>query len=310
MSDWLAKANNLLHTFDINEGEIGGSHQENIFVIGAPRSGTTVLSQYIVSCFEVGYVDNLMASFWKAPCFGALLSNKLITTKSLSADSCFGATSNISDIHEFGGFWREYLNYKGMEQRVNVDIDWKRLTSVLDNISKIKNKPMLYKVFQLYWHLSQFHEMKPKTKWIWIDRNVSENALSLLKLRKKIKGNEEEWASAKPIFSDSFETSSKEKQVISQVVGINQWIKNELHNIPDAQWIKVNYDEFVHRPIKEGKRLAHFLDLGFDETRAKEFAKNLSYRKPIEDLQLQKDIESVHDFAKKWDVKRGKCIKL
>ena len=48
-----------------------------LHVIGAPRSGTTLLHQALISRLELGYVDNLVAAFWRAPTYGVQLSRSL-----------------------------------------------------------------------------------------------------------------------------------------------------------------------------------------------------------------------------------------
>ena len=50
-----------------------------IHILGAPRSGTTLVSQLIPSELPIGYINNLIAAFWKAPIYGVELSKKLIS---------------------------------------------------------------------------------------------------------------------------------------------------------------------------------------------------------------------------------------
>jgi len=256
--DWLQKANELLSSFEGNY-EATKICSENVFIVGAPRSGTTILTQALSSCFDVGYVDNLMASFWKSPLFGALLSDKLIAKRTISFSSDYGQTELISDPHEFGGFWRESLNYENMEQKVNADINWEKLTKTLDGIYSVFNKPMVYKVFQLYWHLAEFHSLRPSTKWILIERDLKSNAKSLLKLREKKSGSRDNWVSAKPQFSNRFDKCSNEIQVVSQVFGINQWIKGQFEKINPDSWLILDYEEFVREPEKTLHEISDFL---------------------------------------------------
>jgi len=258
--DWLKKANELLGGFE-DEYEATNICSENVFIVGAPRSGTTILTQALSSCFDVGYVDNLMASFWKSPIFGALLSNKLITQRTISFSSDYGQTELISDPHEFGGFWRENLNYENMEQKTDTDIDWGKLIKRLDGIYSVFNKPMIYKVFQLYWHLAEFHSLRPATKWILIERNLESNAESLLKLREKKTGSRDNWVSAKPLLSNRFDGCTNEAQVVSQVFGINQWIREQFAKISRDSWLILDYEKFVREPKNTLDEISVFLGL-------------------------------------------------
>ena len=48
-----------------------------LHVVGPPRSGTTLLMQLLAAHLEVGYINNLIAAFWRAPLYGIRLSKKL-----------------------------------------------------------------------------------------------------------------------------------------------------------------------------------------------------------------------------------------
>ena len=64
----------------------------NVFVVGAPRSGTTVLIQALAAAFDVGYISNLAASFWQAPALGVLFSRRLVPERIFSGNSRYGRT--------------------------------------------------------------------------------------------------------------------------------------------------------------------------------------------------------------------------
>ena len=61
-SNFLEVMNKQLIGLD-NQLEISGDAKHNIFIIGAPRSGTTLLSQLFSGCTNAGYPNNLMSSF-------------------------------------------------------------------------------------------------------------------------------------------------------------------------------------------------------------------------------------------------------
>ena len=273
MSKWLNDVNDLLVNFDYQNTT--GINQKNIFIIGAPRSGTTILSQVIASSIEVGYVNNLMASFWKIPVVGALLSKKLIKNCEVGYKSNFGQTDSISDIHEFGGFWRRVLNYDDLNQKTSHHVDWSKLLKSLDDIGGVISKPMLYKVFQLYWHLSEFHNLRKDSKWIWIERDIESNVKSILKLRRSVNGNENDWVSAKPIDCALFDADEPEIQVIAQVVLINRWLESELAKIHEKSWIKVDYDALTTNPEIELLKISNFLELPLNQLKLEDFAKHL-----------------------------------
>ena len=63
MSDFLEQLNQYLISFDLYRQRGYDIVQPFVFVVGAPRSGTTLLTQVIAHCFDAGYICNLTARF-------------------------------------------------------------------------------------------------------------------------------------------------------------------------------------------------------------------------------------------------------
>ena len=49
------------------DSEISSKTYAPINIVGVPRSGTTLISQLLVSRFDLGFVSNLMARFYRVP---------------------------------------------------------------------------------------------------------------------------------------------------------------------------------------------------------------------------------------------------
>ncbi len=248
--DWLAQLNDDLSGHDPEPGTDLPAH-ESVFVIGAPRSGTTLLSQFICAAFDVGYVDNLMACFWKAPVYGAMLSRKLLKHRVITSRSEFGATKLATDPHEFGGFWRSMLNYQDMTQQGECDsASLNDLAVKLDQISKVFALPMIYKVFQLTWHMVEYQKLRPQTRWVWVHRDVERNALSLLKFREHLHGDRSKWASSRPLSADLITFANPFQEVVYQVLAINAWIRKQLAQIDPHLFCEVEFESFTTQPLK------------------------------------------------------------
>jgi len=98
---------------------------KTIFIVGAPKSGTTLLTQKLISKFELDYVSNLTARFWKKPSQGIKITKKLFPTerkrKFINFKSNFGITEGLLNVHEFGYFWNYWLNPKNSKsQRMSI----------------------------------------------------------------------------------------------------------------------------------------------------------------------------------------------
>ena len=161
--DFLLGLNKTLFAREINTYQNREVEHPFIFVFGPPRSGTTLITQVIAHSFNLGFINNFMARFWLAPVHGIRLS-KLVFGNSQQTDfkSDYAATSEITDIHEFGYFWRHWLlkeSFKGVTQCAEIEskIDWNNLKKVLTNIQYEFQKSMVFKnIFVIFIFYNSF----------------------------------------------------------------------------------------------------------------------------------------------------------
>ncbi len=166
------------------------------FVIGAPRSGTTLLTQLLAYCFDFGYITNLAARFWLNPVLGIKFSKEVLGGDvTPSFDSKYANTRNVSDIHEFGRFWMSHLGLSSAQ-----DVDWmvpdKENASLtlraLRAIQSEFNKPIvmkgIYPAYVYEWMNDNFD-----IRWINIWRDPLETCLSILEARRKKERSKNKW---------------------------------------------------------------------------------------------------------------------
>ena len=216
-----------------------------IQIIGVPRSGTTLLYQLIASHLPLGYVNNLIAVFWRAPLYGIRLSKKLLPSELDSTlRSDFGRTRGIQEPHEFGYFWSDLLGYQDRRQQppeFERSIDWERVARVIKNITAEFEAPTVFKCFYSGWHLAKFQQVLPKSCFVLVKRDPVQNAISLLQMRRKFLGSVEEWASLKP---REFETLRREpdwRQVAGQVFFLERSFREQVSSVAGRNVLEVEY---------------------------------------------------------------------
>ncbi|MGM0634777.1 MAG: sulfotransferase [Bacteroidota bacterium] len=223
-----------------------------IHILGAPRSGTTLVSQLVPSYLEVAHINNFIAAFWKAPLYGIELSKKLIgETYKSSFSSDFGRTNNINEPHEFGYFWNYHLKYDGLYQKPEThekEIDWNQLALLLKNMTAAFGKPIIFKSFLLGFHAKAFYNKLPKSKFIYIKRNLVDNVLSILKLRKQLNGDIDTWGSIKPIQYEQLKELNVYEQVVGQIVCLEHEYLNQLESISESNKLIYSYESLCERP--------------------------------------------------------------
>lgn len=223
-----------------------------LHVIGVPRSGTTLLHQALASRLELGYVNNLIAAFWRAPTYGIQLSKKLGLDQLASTfESSFGRTAGIAEPHEFGYFWNDHLRYPDLNERPaghEDTIAWSYLRRVLVNMSHRHAGPFMFKPMLLIWHLEKMVETMPRTCYVWIRRDPVQTALSLLQMRRSLFGTFDRWASLKPREPSTLSQEPPWRQVTAQVILLERTIDHASRALGSEHVHEVRYEDFCSSP--------------------------------------------------------------
>jgi len=176
-----------------------------IFIIGLPRSGTTVLEQVMLHVFKLGYIDNIAAKFWDAPEYGVGLSNSLLPfgeRGQKSFESNFGFIDDVFGPHEFGYFWKRFFDYGRGHHEVADIITTKQKRQMRDDLDRLVNtfnKSFVFKnpaVITLNAEL--LYNVLPNALFIVIERDTMEVANSNAEARKQYFGSLNEWFSGIP----------------------------------------------------------------------------------------------------------------
>ena len=250
--NFLSRFNSILAPHEEDDYRDLPQRYPTLYVVAGARSGTTLLSQVVASCLDVGYVNNLIAAFWRAPVYGIRLSKKLLPRLDVrSFHSEFGRTETIHEPHEFGYFWRSVLGYDAKFQRdeaLEDKTDWIRLRSVVVNMAHAFGRPLTFKSPLYVWHIARLQALMPKSCFVWIRRDPVQTALSLLGMRKSLLGSVEAWASLKPLEYAWLKDEPYWTQVAGQVYFVERAIQEQINRIDGRNVLTVSYEDFVQRP--------------------------------------------------------------
>lgn len=241
-----------------------------VFVIGLPRSATTLTTQFIAQGLNFSYINNLIARFWLAPLTGIRLSRILLGERS-STDfqSNYASTAALSDIHEFGYFWRHWLKKENMSDVVRAaemegEIEWEVLRKYLLNMQSLFKAPMVFKNIFGSYHMSRFSNLLEKLVFVYIRRDLVDSAISIREARLKYYGNVDLWWSYQPIEYPLIKDLPGEEQIAGQVFFLNRYYEKELQKLESKNTFILEYEDLCKDPKAEAKRLSHHLAEHFD----------------------------------------------
>lgn len=221
-----------------------------IYIVGAPRSGTTLLSQVLSKALEAGYINNLIARFWARPSIGIRLSATCLgpdARRSIGFSSAHGTTPEIAGPHEFGYFWREWLRLDDaathhLTAAELARIDRHGLRAALEGeILGAFGLPVLFKNVICGFQAQLLTEIHPRSLFVHVRRDPIATAASILQSRQLRYGSYANWWSLKPAAFDEIQRAPDPATAVAlQVVHCRREFDAELA-VPGIHALEVDY---------------------------------------------------------------------
>ncbi|RXK03735.1 hypothetical protein CRV02_00650 [Arcobacter sp. CECT 8989] len=226
----------------------------NLFILGLPRSGTTLIGQILFNCLNVNCVDELSSKFWKVPLVGAHLSKYVLGDfKSNNYESFYGRALNFANPHEFSWFWHEYLEKDETHKLYNsiTNDNLHKLSKKINQLSNIYQQSLVYKPLDLFFPvLENLENFNKKSFFIYIDRNELDIGMSILKARQINNKNINDWWSSYPLENDYIKIKNMDPftQIAGQIFFLKRHFFKLLDNIPEDRLIIISYEKLCSDP--------------------------------------------------------------
>jgi len=251
-----------------------------LFVVGNPRSGTTLFMQFLAGTGGFAVPSNLLSRFYYAPYIGAKIQqlltdcrfdykNELIDLK-MTADysSNLGKTVGILAPSEFYHFWRRFLpNYDPeylTETRCKL-VDRNGLQKGVAAIEHVFAKPFATKAVIIQYNLEMLNEIFSNSLILFLERCHIFIMQSILLARESFYENRNIWWSVKPKEYEMLKNMDIYHQIAGQVYYTEKSIKSSFCNIPEQNTIVVKYDELCNDPSSVySKLMAKYHTLGVE----------------------------------------------
>jgi LPS sulfotransferase NodH len=224
-----------------------------VFVVGLPRSGTTLLSQLLAYSLDAGYITNFAARFWLAPVHGLRLGRILFgPEKPDRFESDYARTGDPREIHEFGYFWRHWLRKETFDdvvrsRELESTIDWDGLRLTLANVQRELGRPYVGKNMLGAYHMAKLTEVLGSVLWVYIERDQLDVAVSILDARSKHYDDLRSWWSYVPPEYDRLEGLDHWHQIAGQVHYLDRLYETELVPLGDGA-LRTSYEQLCRDP--------------------------------------------------------------
>lgn len=234
-----------------------------VFIIGAPRTGSTILYEYITNYLDVQYINNYTSNFYEILYLSSIISKILLGDKS---HYCFksrhGVTKGFRAPSECGQFWyrwfprnRHFVDYNELNKKQMMEI-----YSTVAAITNTFDKSIVFKNMNCGQRLRIIKEIFPECKIIYMKREIQQVAQSIIKVREDVYNDRNKWWSIMPKeYKELFDKDYIE-QVVYQIYYIQKQIECDL-NLFNKENIKIlEYKNFCSNPKEEIEDISRLIN--------------------------------------------------
>ncbi len=227
-----------------------------VLVVGAPRSGTTLLSQALAASGGLSYPSNLMSRFHRTPWVGARVQDMLAPVLERGPwrfTSDGGATEGWWEPHEFGYFWTRHLGFRphvgvhAFDAAAARAFDGSALARDLAAWEAEARRPVLLKTVMASFVLEHLAAAVPTLRVLCVRRPAAEVERSLLGMRRRSFGTESRWFSVRPPGAAQADAWSPARQVAWQTAQTHAALGQAAAALGE-RWLDVPYHALCDAP--------------------------------------------------------------
>ncbi len=227
-----------------------------VFILGPPRSGTTVLSQLLASSGQFGVATNFVARFWQAPALGMLIQDALSLPGAGSGSSYRskrGVTDGWAEPSEFGYFWSRWFDL-GQSTHALGETERRRFDALglrrsLAAMERAAGLPLALKNNSWFTlNADVLAEAFPGWVLVVCERDPFYVAQSIWLQRLDLFADAAKWWSVRPVDYAAIVTLPPLAQVAAQAVSIGTGMEASLAKASAARIVRVPYEELAGNP--------------------------------------------------------------
>lgn len=222
-----------------------------VFVVGSPRTGSTMLFQLLVLRLGLPFVANVTNDLlWSTPIVGLALQRGVRPGYSL--ESSYGKTRGPFAPSEASAVMGTWCGGGHPSQTCSAKVLEGRKAHMCRTMAGVEmlydGLPMVIKNAWNCFRIRSLAETLPNSRFIWIRRDARHAAASDLAARRVTKGSETSWNSATPANLEELRRMSPEVQVLENQYEFNRAIEDGLSAVAPGRSEEVWYEDILVRP--------------------------------------------------------------
>lgn len=235
-----------------------------ILVTGAPRSGTTVLSQVLLHHLPLAYFNNLTAVFPRAPIVANRMFGRWLKRKPVVYRSFYGRTNGFAAENDGLHLWDRWLGSDRYSLPSRLDAATaEAMRRFFGAYETAFGRPVLNKNNALATGATMIADALPTARFIVIRREPAFAVQSILGAREIIQGSRAEaYGVSDPTKRNGGDPIA---DVCAQVLYHERRIEEQRREIDPARFWVIDYEDFCRAPHAIVERVANeILDVSVD----------------------------------------------
>lgn len=221
-----------------------------LFVLGLPRSGTTLVSQFLAARTHIAYFTQGVGRHPDAPAITSCVRHLLSGPYVSDFESEYGKVSGANAPREAGRVWLRFFprdDYVATDDLTSESVRCLRRT-VAATQWLFGGLPFMNKNVKHLLRIPALASAFPHAHFLVVRRDPRDVALSIWRARHKEQTDPHQWWSVRPPEYASLRACPVAEQVVGQIVGLRDRMQRDLADLVPGRVTWLDYDGFCARP--------------------------------------------------------------
>jgi hypothetical protein len=220
------------------------SQQPRLFILGLPRSGTTLLYQYLVHRLRVSYFTNRAGHYYFSPCLATLLQRESLDGYYSDFQSRYGKVQGPLAPREAGALWGRFFSFEDMSPQSVAALQ--NTTACIQHI--FGDLPFVNKNVKHMLRIDALSKVFPNAYFLIVERELTQVAISVLRGRYTNLQDPTQWWSVRPPDYSELKDLPVIEQIAGQLLSLQERMDSDLLNISTQRVIRLKYESFCYTP--------------------------------------------------------------